>query len=381
MTEKKRVLLALPLPPPYSGQEKMSSIILSSEITKIFQCIHVDISNKQMTNEARGSFKWINVRSSIGIVWKIFLSLIISRPHLVNLPLSGNAFGFLKYATSLLPCIFLKRKVVSRFGGSHFDKFYESQPRFYRLFIKLMLRHVDCVVVRGDGQLAQFDGIYRGAVKRVYAPSTGIRANKSKKNWDISKRSEINVLFLAMVSQAKGAYDLLKAIPNLVDKEPRFRFHFVGDIVNKERNIVFLQEYEMDVKKFVNDKGLNHFVKFYGRIEGLEKEKLMKQADLFVFPSYAEGSPFSVIEAMEWGLPIVATRVGNLPEIFEDRKNVLFVGFGEPAQIEDAVMELIRDANLAKWLVTNNFQLLYSKLSLKLYERKMISIFKSIIKE
>lgn len=84
--------------------------------------------------------------------------------------------------------------------------------------------------------------------------------------------------------------------------------------------IVFIDKEDLDIKKFVKEKNLESFVSFYGRLEGEEKERKLKDADLFVFPSYSEGSPFSVVEAMEYGLPVIATRVGNLPEIFEDEK-------------------------------------------------------------
>ena len=103
---RKKVLLALPLPPPYSGSEKMAGIILDSVIIKRFDCIHIDTSNNQVSNEDRGSLKWVNIGSTVRITWKIFRVLLYQRIDLINIPLPCNILGFLKYLCNLLPIIF-----------------------------------------------------------------------------------------------------------------------------------------------------------------------------------------------------------------------------------------------------------------------------------
>jgi glycosyltransferase involved in cell wall biosynthesis len=379
MAIENKILLLLPLPPPYSGQEKMASIILNSRIVEEFDCIHIDSSNRQATNEDRGALKWVNLSRTIFISWQILVSCASHRPALLNLPLPCNQLGFFKYAAHLIASLPYRPKIISRLGASHFSRFYKEQNRILRHFIKWVLGFVDCIIVRGDLQKGQFSGIYSGRIESVYVPSTGIESVARKRTFQYSEKGEINVLFLAMVSQAKGAYDLLKAIPGLVAKDKRLRFHFVGDIVEIERNIVFLEKEVMDVWQFVQDNRIVPFVRFYGRIEGKEKDRLFEMADLFVFPSYAEGSPFAVVEAMEYGLPIVCTRVGNLVEIFEHEKNALFVNIGAPDQIGEAILKLIYDGNLRRALASNNLELLESVLSLEIYEDRMISLFKSVI--
>lgn len=376
---RKKVLLALPLPPPYCGSEKMAGIILNSVIIKRFDCIHIDTSNNQTSNEDRGSLKWVNISSTVRITWKIFQVLLHQRIDLINIPLACNTLGFLKYLCNLLPCLILRIKIVSRLGASHFDKFYEGQTRFYKFLIRWTLKHVDCIIVRGKLQHHQLDGIYNGRVECVYAPSTGVNQDVREKDYELKAKKQINVLYLGLISRAKGAFDLLKAIPDIVVQDERFRFHFVGDLVRKERNIMFMNKNAIDIGKFIKENSLEPFVTFYGRLEGEHKERKLKEADLFVFPSYSEGSPFAVIEAMEHGIPVIASRAGNLPELFENQKNILFVDFKSPLQIKDAILQTYNNPEMCRNMVFNNFKILEEALSLKDYEKKMIELFESII--
>lgn len=376
---KKKLLLALPLPPPYSGQEKMAEIILNSEITKEFEFIHVDTSNKQKTNEDRGRFKWVNLSSTLRISWDIFKAILKNRIDIVNLPLSCNTYGFIKYVCTLLPCIIFKATVVSRLGASHFDKFYASQNKLYRKIIRWGLTQTDCVIVRGKEQKKQFDNLYNGKIVCVYIPSTGIRGSAHKKNYDFVTRTKINVLFLGLVSQAKGAHDLLKAVPKLVGEDDRFVFHFVGDMVKEETNIMFLANDSFDADKFIQEKKIGRFIEFYGYLDGERKEYKLENADVFICPSYSEAGPITVLEAMEYGVPIIATRVGMLPEIFRHEENIFFIDFNSPEQIKDAILRIISDDSLARNMVANNYKILEGLLSLHEYENKMIEIFRNLM--
>ena len=377
---KPKILLALPTPPPFSGQEKIASIILKSKIIDVFECFHVDTSNHQKSNKDRGHLNWKNIYSTLLIGWNLFKVLHRNKNIvLVNLPMACNSFGFLKYSIHLIICRLFDVKIVSRLGASHFKHFYDAQNVFYQMFIKLILKQVACIIVRGYNQKLQFNNIYSGKIKVVYVPTNGIKQQAFNKNFVFKKKSLINILFLGKVSQAKGAYDLIRAIPQMITKDNRLRFHFVGDRVEKEKNVVHLKRDRLDINFFIKENGLEKYVTFHGNLEGIMKEAIMKSSDIFIFPSYSEGSPFAVVEAMEYGLPIVATKVGNLVEICSDRNNVIFVDKQSPTEITNAIFEIISNDSLASEMVKNNIELLKTKLSLNIFEQEMIKIFQDII--
>jgi len=70
---------------------------------------------------------------------------------------------------------------------------------------------------------------------------------------------------------------------------------------------------------------------------------LLNIMDIFVMPSFAESMPFSLMEAMSFGLPVISTRVGGVPELVEDGRNGILVPAGSADSIRDAVYGLIKD--------------------------------------
>jgi glycosyltransferase involved in cell wall biosynthesis len=85
--------------------------------------------------------------------------------------------------------------------------------------------------------------------------------------------------------------------------------------------------------------------------------RLMAGADVFALPSHFEGLPVTLMEATSVGLPIVATRVGEIPNIFTDGSTALLVPPGRSDLFADAVERLVRDAPLRKQLSASSLEL------------------------
>ena len=95
-----------------------------------------------------------------------------------------------------------------------------------------------------------------------------------------------------------------------------------------------------------------------------EAYKYLKAFDMFVLPSVKEGLPYTILEAMQAALPIIATKVGGIPELIEDEKNGLLINSADPDLLAKKIIEFIENKNLAtdfgnqaKVDVENNFGL------------------------
>jgi len=381
-TNKEKILVASPLPPPYSGYEKITEYILKSKISQEFDIIHLDTSNKR-TNIVRGKFSVLNIFNTGKLIIKIIWLLLIHRPKMANIPIARNKAGFLKWSALIVVASIFKVKVVSRLGGDDFDKFYHASSCLMKKYIKSVLHRISIIIVRANRLKKQFSGLVsEDKLRVVYLPidiSEFSNTTVNKKDPD----GVTKILYMGHISKAKGALDLLEAIPILIKDARNIEFSFVGDIMKAERNIVHINnphDIEEKINSIIKENELSQYVKFFGILKGREKIRMLQKSDIFVFPSYSEGFPFAVLEAMAAGLPIVSTPVGALPEVFEDRINVLFTEIGNPQKIADNIATLIKDKHLADSMCKINKDLIKREFNLDIFGGRMISIFNGLKK-
>lgn len=143
-----------------------------------------------------------------------------------------------------------------------------------------------------------------------------------------------NILFAGAIIARKGYEDLIRAFAPVVSTHPEWNLVMAGDgELSKAKSIV-------------KEAGITDNVKFVGWIRDKEKDRAFKEASIFCLPSYAEGFPMAVLDAWAYGLPVVATPVGGLPDIAVDNKNVILFPVGDIQTLSTKLLALIEDADL-----------------------------------
>lgn len=140
------------------------------------------------------------------------------------------------------------------------------------------------------------------------------------------------LLFLGRLGKRKGIYDLMDV---LADHKAEF-----------DGKLKFLYGGDGDVKQLqaiIKDKGLENIAEYHGWVNGEKKERLLNLADAYILPSYNEGLPISVLEAMSYSLPIISTKVGGIPEILKNGKNGYLIEPGDKDAIWLSIKELMED--------------------------------------
>lgn len=135
----------------------------------------------------------------------------------------------------------------------------------------------------------------------------------------------------------------------------------VGDVIKSLKflpaNIKFLVlgdgDLRSELEKLSESEGVKERVKFLGSIPNDEIIKYLKVSDIFIRPSLSEGQGISFIEAMASGLPVIATRVGGIPDFLIDRETGLFVETKSPEDIAEKVHELVINQELRKRISAN----------------------------
>lgn len=148
---------------------------------------------------------------------------------------------------------------------------------------------------------------------------------------DDATRNKHHILFLGLLNRDKGFYDLLEAIAPLCEEFPSLMLVCGG------------KGNQGDVLERIRQLRLEDHVNLLGWVSGQSKEAWLSRSSFFVLPSYVEGMPMGILEAMAWGLPIVSTKIGGIPDVIEQGREGLLVDPGDIVGLRDAIHQFLRN--------------------------------------
>ncbi|MEM7272679.1 MAG: glycosyltransferase [Actinomycetota bacterium] len=143
------------------------------------------------------------------------------------------------------------------------------------------------------------------------------------------------LVYVGRLVELKGMSVLLQAMAEVAKHHPAVTLTVVGDGPDRDR-----------FEAAAAAAGLASAVEFTGSVSQDEVARLLAEADTFVLPSFAEGVPVTLMEAMARSLPVVTTAVGGIAELVEDEVNGLLTRPGDPASLAEALERLADDVAL-----------------------------------
>jgi glycosyltransferase involved in cell wall biosynthesis len=138
------------------------------------------------------------------------------------------------------------------------------------------------------------------------------------------------VLFLGWVDRNKGVYDLIDAAKELRDLPVLIQI--AGHGVEYDNAVALVKELQLD-----------ECIQFLGWVNSEQKMNLLQKSDIYVLPSYFEGYPNALLEAMASGLPCVASRITSTPDIIEDGTTGLLFPAGDATALAAQLRKLVED--------------------------------------
>ena len=192
---------------------------------------------------------------------------------------------------------------------------------------------VEDFLVREDGfDRRQICVVRNGVDFKRFANASG---DREKLFPNLGREDRLIAVVANMNVKSKGHSDLIAAGQEICQEFPGAKFLCIGDGIER-------RELERTVEEL---RLRNHFL-FLGRRDDVPN--ILACCDLFVLPSWAEGLPNSVLEAMAAGVPVVATRVGGIPEIIADGVGGLLVPAQDSRALAAAIAQLLRDPQRAQ---------------------------------
>lgn len=177
---------------------------------------------------------------------------------------------------------------------------------------------------------------------------------------NLIKKEKIELLYVGRFEEEKGIKPLLNAIKILSVKNNNFQLSMIGDGLLKTWITNFIE-----VNKLKN-------VKLLGIYSHDEMPRFYNMADIFILPSYTEGSPASLIEAMSCGTASIATSVGMCKKFIKNGKNGILIPPGDPYKISEAVEKLMNNNNLLETISKNG------RISVQKYSKNYAKIHKYV---
>ena len=190
------------------------------------------------------------------------------------------------------------------------------------MFFFWLLRQVDSFVVLTEDMRQRINVLFPG--KPIYVLRNPVDLNAISCSGG-TERDMKRLLFLGWFNRGKGVYDLVDAAEILVKQGVDFIIDFYGT-----KEVEKLREY-------VFEKKLDSSVKVHGWADEKQKLEALHRSTALVLPSYTEGIPNVILEAMAAKVPIISTLVGGLTEILRDGENAIIVEPGNPTDLAEKI--------------------------------------------
>lgn len=330
------------------GMVTVMEQIVSSRLKKEYNIIHIP------TYIVGDKYKLF-----IKAIFKFVLYKIQYNVELVHIHTASNG-SFFRKSIFVRLCNLTKTKVILHAHGAGFKEFYEKTNK--KEYIKSTLNKVDKLIVLSESWKEFYSTLMNSEKIEVIYNSMDIPENIQK-----SKNEVTQGLFLGRLGKRKGTYDLIDAVEKLSKENVKLKITLAGD-----------GEIEK-VKNVIQEKKLEQYFEVVGWIGKERKQELLKSSDFLVLPSYNEGLPMAVLEAMSRKLLVISTYVGGIPEVIRDKENGLLIEPGNIEQLTSSLKIAINDKLKCDEMAEKAYQTVNSNFNEKDMINNIEMIYKALI--
>lgn len=289
--------------------------------------------------------------------------LIFHKPDVVHI---HSSFGPSFYRK--MPFIYMaswrRVPIINHIHGADFDEFYVSAPTEKKTKIKKVYSKCKVLIALSEEWKERLSQIV--PEDRIEIVENYSVLHEDALEGRIHRECNNIVLFLGELGKRKGCYDIPAVIALVKKSIPDVKFVLAG--AGREAD-------EKAIKELIDEKGVSDNVEFPGWVRGDTKDKLLREADLFFLPSYNEGMPMSVLDAMGYGLPVVSTNVGGIPKIVHDRKNGYCCDPGDVNRFAKEITELLLDRKERKSFGEASWKIVKEGYSLEAHLKLLTKIY------
>jgi glycosyltransferase involved in cell wall biosynthesis len=290
--------------------------------------------NETVRYNVVGRRKTIPINGLVLLPWDIIkftFLLLFFNPDIVMLNPSLGKNAVLRDSVFLRIAFIFREKIVVFFHGWDIDY---SEKLNKEKFVKLFNR-ASCLLVLASAFKNNLEEW--GITIPVYLTTTEVD-DRLLNGFDIQKRNGKieTVLFLTRIEKEKGVYITIATFQLLKKKYPYLNMRIVGSGMALK-----------EAKNLIEKNNITDII-FTGNLNGSNLRDQFIESDIYILPSYTEGMPTSVLEAMAFGMPIITRPVGGLVDFFENGKMGEMVESLEPIDFANSIERYINNPDLTR---------------------------------
>lgn len=293
-------------------------------------------------------------------LFEYFWTLLTNKDiELVHIHSASEGSFYRKYFVYKFAKIFHK-KIIFHIHCPAFCRIYKESSKCIKKRTEEVINGSDLVLVLAQyWKDVTFDTFKNKNIKILYNPAVAKDTNKIA-------HEKLNVLFMGRFGKRKGVYDIIEAAKYIQNNDVVINLYGDGDI----------EEFQ----KLINDNNVQEKVKIKGWISGDKKDEAFRTADIYILPSYNEGLPMSVLEALSYGLPVISTPVGGTPETIEEGANGFLIPPGDAKALAEKINLIANDKNLRAKMGQESYRIAKEKFDIHVIVKQLREIYDELIK-
>lgn len=372
----RRILILGPTASSIGGITTAVNALMASNMSKEYDMRLMPNSNNRPMNK-KGVVDAHNILSFLAILGRLMWTIYSFRPRVVQVETAGG-IGFLKQSVYIIASKLMWRKVIVSLhcanAGEPLIEF-ESQSLIARWYCGWILRMCNAVKLLSPQWIDDFALRWSLDSKNIIAVLNSL---DTMFPWGSAlscstRTKEFKIVSVGSVGERKGSILLIEAVKRLCEANIQSSLVLIGP-----------EEHEGCMAALFDSArlfGVQDVVHFMG---GQPREQIFKElvkADVFALPSYAEGMPYSIIEALAIGCPVVASDVGAVKDLIAHKNTGLLIKAGSVDELADALTLLAKDNVLREKLALQGHKFACDMFGINNLEDAFRSVYERLIRE
>lgn len=306
---------------------------------------------------------WVGTHRDVGFILRLLYYIVGSVEFILLLPfydivhfhISLDGTVKRKYPLFRLAQLFNKKTIVHLHCGSQIDDIWSGKYQY-------MFEQCDCGILLSESLRKKIEEHIgkTNKLKVVYNPCPIVPNTKhyNKKN---------TILFSGTLYEGKGYKDLIRAFSKVAFRHPEWKSVFAGNGETRQ------------AQALAEELGIEKQIELLGWVNGEDKHRAFCEARVLCLPSYAEGFPMAVLDAWAYGLTVVTTPVGGVPDIAVDGENMLLFNPGDVDTLACKLEQVISNPDLREKLADESVKLAKGPFNLNTVTEQVGSIYEKLL--